>query len=135
MPKKRKRRVSSGENENPRKAFIKRTLYGSLFSLIAFFAILLILAFIVMKAGIADSMQTLLTLAASLLATFIGAFLSLRKTHEKGLVSGLLVSVPAIAVICIVLLAVFGELGLKTIVMALMMMLGGALGGIAAVNK
>lgn len=134
MPKKRKRRVSS-ENENPRKALIKRALYGSLYSLIAFFAILLILAFVVMKAGMSESMQMLLTFATSLLATFIGAFLSLRKTYEKGLVSGALVSVPAISVMCIILLAVFGNLGLKTIVMALLMMLGGALGGIAAVNK
>lgn len=134
MPKKRKRRVSS-ENENPHKALIKRILWGSLYSIAAFFIILLILAFIVMKAGMSDSMQTLLTLASSLFATFIGAFLSLRKTHEKGMVSGVLVSVPAIMNVCIILLAVFGSLGLKTAIMASLMMLGGALGGIAAVNK
>lgn len=135
MPKKRKRRVSPKENENPRIVFLKRILWGSLCSLVAFFVILLILAFIVMKAGISDSMQTMLTLAASLIATFIGAFLSLRKTHEKGLLSGVLVSVPALIIMCVVLFAVFGELGVKTLVMALLMMLGGALGGIAAVNK
>ncbi len=134
MPKKRKRRVSS-ENENPRTVLVKRILWGSIASLATFFIILLILAFIVMKAGISDSMQMMLTLAASLIATFIGAFLSLCKTHEKGLISGAIVSIPALIIMCIVLLAVFGELGVKTIVMALLMMLGGALGGIAAVNK
>lgn len=135
MQKKRKRRVSSSENENPRIGFLKRILWGSFYSLVAFFVILLILAFIVMKAGVSDSMQTIFALAASLLSTFIGAFLSLRKTHEKGMVSGVLVSVPVIIVTCIILLAVFGSLGLKTIVMTFLMMLGGASGGIAAVNK
>lgn len=135
MPKKRKKRMSSNENKNPRTAFIKRILWGSLYSITAFFVILLALAFVVMKAGISDSMQTVFAFAASLLGTFIGAFLSLRKTHEKGLVSGVFVSVPATIIMCIVLLAVFGELGIKTGIMALLMMLGGALGGIAAVNK
>lgn len=134
MPKKRKKRVSS-ENENSRTAFVKRILWGSLFSVIAFFVILLVLALIVVKTGLSDSMQSVLTFFSALLSTFVGAFLSLRKTHEKGLVSGLLASLPAIVTVCFVLLAAVGDVGLKTIVMSLLMMLGGALGGIAAVNK
>lgn len=134
MPKKRKRRVPS-EKENPRKSVIKRILWGGLYSVVTFFVLIFILSFIVMKAGVSDSMQTLLSMASSLLAVFVGAFFALRKTREKGLVSGLLVSVPTIAAVCMILLIIFGNLGVKTIIMALLMMLGGALGGIAAVNK
>lgn len=134
MPKKRKRRVAP-EKEDPRKAMLKRILWGSFYSVAAFFVLIFILSVVVMKAGMSDSMQTLLTMTSSLLAVFVGAFFSLRKTREKGMVSGLLTALPAVAVACVVLLAVFGTLGLRTVVMALLMMLGGALGGIAAVNR
>ncbi len=135
MPKNRKRRVTSSENENSRTTFIKRILWGSLFSVIAFFAILLLLALIVVKFGVSDSMQNILVFFVSLLSTFLGAFMGLRKTHEKGLVSGSLVSVPAIIAVCLVLLTVVNDIGIKTIIMSLLMIVGGALGGIAAVNK
>lgn len=135
MPKKRKRRMSSPESENSRTAFVKRILWGSLFSVILFFILMLILSLIVVKAGLSDSMQNILVFFVSLLSVFAGAFLSLRKTYEKGLLSGVLVSLPVIVFICAVLLAVVKDIGLRTAIMALLMMLGGALGGIAAVNK
>ena len=135
MPKKRKRRMSSPESENSRTSFVKRILWGSLFSVILFFILMLILSLIVVKAGLSDSMQNILVFFVSLLSVFAGAFLSLRKTYEKGLLSGVLVSLPVIVFICAVLLAVVKDIGLRTAIMALLMMLGGALGGIAAVNK
>lgn len=135
MPKKRKRRMSSAENENSRTAFIKRILWGSFFSIVFFFIFMLILALVVVKAGLSDSMQNILVFFVSLLSVFAGAFLSLRKTYEKGLMSGVLVSLPVSVFISAVLLAVVKDIGLRTAIMSLLMMLGGALGGIAAVNK
>ncbi len=135
MPKKRKRRMSSSESENSRTAFIKRILWGSLFSVAFFFIFMLVLALVVVKAGLSDSMQNIFVFFVSLLSVLAGAFLSLRKTYEKGLMSGILVSLPVIVFVCAVLLAVVKDIGLRTAVMSLLMMLGGALGGIAAVNK
>ena len=135
MPKKRKRRIREGENDNPRKSFLRRILKGSIFSALVFFAVLLISALVTMKTSLSDTMQNFLVFFSSLLGPFAGAFLALHKTREKGLLSGVLVSVPVIVLVCIVLLAVVGTLGIKTLIMALLMMLGGALGGIAAVNK
>ncbi len=135
MPKNKKRRVSSKENDNPRVAFLKKIMWGGLFSLISFFVMMLILAFIVVKSGISESMQNILVFFVSLLSTFTGTFLSLRKTREKGLLSGVITSLPVIVIVCFVLLAVADNVGVRTIIMSLLMMLGGALGGIAAVNK
>ncbi len=135
MPKNKKRRVSSKENDNPRTAFLKKIMWGSIFSLISFFVMMLILALMVVKAGLSESMQNILVFFVSLLSTFTGAFLSLRKTREKGLLSGVIISLPVIVIVCFVLLAVADNVGVRTIIMSLLMMLGGALGGIAAVNK
>ncbi len=135
MPKKRKRRMSSSESENSRTAFVKRILWGSLFSVVFFFVFMLILALVVVKAGLSDSMQNIFVFFVSLLSVFAGAFLSLRKTYEKGLMSGIFVSLPVIVFICAVLLTVVKDIGVRTAIMSLLMMLGGALGGIAAVNK
>ncbi len=134
MPEKRKRRVSS-EKENPQAVFIKRILWGSLFSVISFLVLTSITGLVVVKTGLSDSMQSLVMFFISLLSTFIGSFIALRKTHEKGLVSGLLVSLPVIVVMGCVLLGVVGDIGIKTALASLLMITGGALGGIAAVNK
>lgn len=135
MQKKRKRRMTSSDSESPRVVFIKRILWGSIFSLIFFFALMFVLSLVMVKAGLSDSMQNISVFFVSLLSVFLGAFLSLRKTYEKGLVSGILVSLPVIVFVCAVLLAVVKDIGIRTAVMSLLMMLGGALGGIAAVNK
>ncbi len=135
MPRNKKRRVSTKDNDNPRVSFMKKIMWGSLFSLISFFAMMLVLALVVVKAGISESMQKILVLFVSLLSTFIGSFLSLRKTREKGLLSGVLTSLPVIVIVCFVLLAVADNVGTRTIIMSLLMTLGGALGGIAAVNR
>jgi len=135
MPKNKKRRISSKENESPRITFMKKIMWGSVFSLISFFVMMLILAFVVVKAGISESTQKLLVFIVSLLSTFVGSFISLRKTREKGLLSGVLTSLPVIVIVCFVILAVADNVGVRTVIMSLLMVLGGALGGIAAVNK
>ena len=135
MPKNKKKRVSSKENANPRVTFLKKMMWGSIFSLMFFFVLMLILALVVVKAGLSESMQKILVFFVSLLSTFTGAFLSLRKTREKGLLSGALASLPVIIIVSFVILAVADNVGIRTAVMSLLMMLGGALGGIAAVNR
>ena len=135
MPKNKKRRVSAKESDNPRTVFMKRIMWGSIFSLVSFFTTMLILALIVVKAGIPETTQRLLVFFVALLSTFIGSFISLRKTKEKGLLSGVLVSLLVIVIVCFVILAVADNVGVRTVIMSLLMMLGGALGGIAAVNK
>lgn len=135
MPKNKKRRVSAKENESPRTAFLKKIIWDSLFSIVSFFAMMFILAFVVVKAGLSESMQNIFVFFIALLSTFIGTFLSLRKTREKGLLSGVLTSLPVIVIVCFILLAVADNVGVRTIIMSFLMMLGGALGGIAAVNR
>ncbi len=123
------------QNENSNSAYIKKLFTGSLISVISFFVLTFVMSLAVVKIGVGDSLQTIAMFLFSVLSTFIGAFFSLMKTREKGLVWGFLSSLPAIIFICIVLLIALKDIGVKTIVMSLLMMLGGTLGGIAAVNK
>lgn len=135
MPQKKKKRKPSAEKKNPKKEFVRRIISGGIYSVLIFLALLLILAICIVKAGVSDGMQNFFVFFFALLASFLGAFISLRKVHEKGLVSGLLVSAVATGISCLVLLAVVHDVGIKTLVMAVLMLLGGALGGIVAVNK
>ncbi len=131
---KRKKRTAT-ENPASNTAYIKTILKGSVISVITFFAITLVMAIAVVKIGISESAQSIAMFFVSALSVFIGAFFSLLKTKEKGLISGIFVSLPTSLFISIVLICVLKDIGLKTLVMALIMALGGALGGIAAVNK
>lgn len=135
MPKNRKRRTSSKENQNPNISFVKRILRGGFISAAIFFTLIFLLSLLVVKTGVSDSMQNIFVFFFALLSSFLGAFISLRKTREKGLLSGILTALPAIILACLVLLVVLHTLGLKTLLMSAMMLLGGALGGIVAVNK
>lgn len=132
-PGKRKKQVN--DNENPRTQFLKRIFRGSLFSAGFFFLFLFILALFVVKLGFSDSTQNIFVFFSAVFSVFAGSFAALHKTHEKGLLSGSLCAVPTILLVCIVLLIFMHKLGLKTVIMSLLMLLGGALGGIAAVNR
>ncbi len=136
MPKsKTRRKKQSKNNENPRTQFLKRIFRASLFSAVLFFVFLFILALFVVKIGVSDSMQNILVFFIAVFSVFAGSFAALHKTHEKGLINGTLSAVPVIIFVCMVLLIFMHKLGLKTVIMSLLMLLGGALGGIAAVNK
>ena len=135
MPKKRKRKISSAESKNAGNNLQRKILKSSIVSLIVFFTVLIITAFIMTRSGVSETMQTIITMTASLVSPFLGAFLSLGKSREKGLMTGILMSLPSAVIVSAVLLILFGEIGLRTIIMSLAMLLGGALGGIARVNQ
>lgn len=130
--KKRKRKET---DNNSGMVYVKRILKGSFISLVIFLVLLLFLSLAVVKIGVGDSVQNVAVFLFALFSTFAGAFLSLMKRKDKGIQSGFFISLPAILMMCIILMSVCHDIGLKTLIMALLMMAGGALGGIAAVNK
>ncbi|MBQ7957713.1 MAG: TIGR04086 family membrane protein [Clostridia bacterium] len=134
MPKNRKRRSSSSQNTDPRKDFITKMVKGSIVTAISFFILLFLLALLVVHFNVSDSVQNIAVFFFALFASFLGSFFALRKTQEKGLVSGVILTVPAVSVVCLVLFAVLHTLGARTLIMSGLMMAGGMLGGIAAVN-
>ncbi len=135
MFKNKKKRFSQTDKENPYIHFIKKTLWGSFFSLVFFFILIFIFSLIVLKFNISELMQTVLVFSSCLLSTFLGSFTVLGKIKEKGLISGFLSAVPAVLTLCLILLIFLHSLGLKTIIMALLMLAGGAIGGIVAMNR
>ncbi len=135
MPKKKKKRKTTSENEKSNLFLLKKILRGSVFSVIIFFALLLLLSAVIVKFGAGESIQNILVFIFAAISTFCGAFFAMRKTSEKGLFLGLAVAFPAVIMVSVVLLAVLNDIGTKTLIMALLMLIGGAAGGVTAVNR
>ena len=135
MPKNKKRRSRPGENENSKQAILKKYLFGGLLSAVLFFILLLIPALLTMNTDLSDTMQNILVFFFAMLSSFTGSFFTLKKQRENGLISGAITSLFCITAVCLVLLGILHTLGGKTAIMSLIMLAGGSLGGIVAVNK
>lgn len=134
MPKTKKRRRNSSE-ANPTYSLLKKALIGGFISTAIYFLFLLLCALAVMNLKVTDSMQNVVVFSLASVSTFIASFFMLKKDTQKGLYSGVVISFSAAIITSIVLLTVIHSLGAKTIIMALLMIIGGALGGITAVNS
>ena len=135
MPKTNKRRSRPAEKTDSKPYFIKKAIKGGIASAIIYFTFLLLCAVAVMNLRVTDSMQNIAVFSLAPLSTFIASFFSLRKNNEKGLYSGAAIALCAAVITSVVLFAIIHSLGTKTILMALLMIIGGALGGITAVNS
>ncbi len=135
MPKTKKRRNHPDEKTDSKSYFLKKVIKGGVVSAAIYFAFLLLCALAVMKLNFTDSMQNICVFALAPVSTFIASYFSLKKNNEKGLYSGVSIAFCGAVITSIVLLAIINSIGAKTLLMALLMIIGGALGGITAVNS
>lgn len=135
MPKTKKRRNRPDEKSDSKAAFLKKTIKGGIISTVIYFVFLLLCALAVMKLRFTDSMQNIAVFSLAPFSTFITSFFMLKKNNEKGLYSGVSIAFFSAIITSLILLAIIHTLGVKTILMALLMITGGAVGGITAVNS
>ena len=136
MPKNKKRRTfSSSNNNNTNSATVKKLIFSGTISSILFFILMILLAFITMKATVSDSMQNILVFLFAAASPLTGAFLTFKKENTKGIILGASSAAVCIIITCIVLISILHTLGLKTLLMSALMLIGGISGGILAVNK
>lgn len=134
MPKNKKSRNYSFNN-NTNSATVKKLIFSGTISSILFFIMMILLAFITMKATISDSMQNILVFLFAAASPLTGAFLTFKKENTKGIILGASSATVCIIITCIVLISILHTLGLKTLLMSALMLVGGISGGILAVNK
>lgn len=122
-------------NENIRLQMGKQILMGSIIGTILFFLMILTFSFLIIKSDISDSLQNIISFLSAIASAFIGGYASAFRLKSKGLIRGIISAFVQAIIVAVILLSVLQDLGLRTILMIIAMMLGGAIGGITAVNK
>lgn len=114
---------------------IRKTLVGSLIGTVLFFTLLCLAAAVILKKPIETKLFPIISLFISALSAFISGFVAVRPIRKNGILMGLCSCAPLVIIAgATVLFETGGNIGIMTAVMAGIMILCAALGGIAAVN-
>lgn len=128
-----KKKNAAGQNEMHTLAI--RILVGFAAGMAILFLLLAVFASIIVKSDLNGAVVYVLGILASGFAALLSGFVVTRPFHKKGLPFGVLASLPLIATVCVMaLIANQGSLGVHFYILAAVMLLCGALGGIFAAN-
>ena len=126
-----KGKKKNASEQNEARALILRILVGFVAGMIVMLLMMAIFSSIIVKSDLTGAVVYILGLLACCFATFLSGFVVTRPFHKKGLLAAL----PLTAVACIMALAAnHGSVGAHFYIMAAVMLLCGALGGIFAAN-
>lgn len=132
--------MSKGKKKNTAEqtqahVLVIRMLVGFAAGMVAMLLLLAFFSSIIVKSDLNGAAVYVLGLAASGFAAFLSGFVVTRPFHKKGLPFGVMASLPLIAAVCVMaLIANQGRLGVHFYILAAVMLLCGALGGIFAAN-
>lgn len=135
MPENKRKSKGGGANADLRTIII-RCLTGAIIGTVTFFAILVLMSFIALKADLSDSLYKYLVLADGAVSGFVCGFATVRPIRKNGIIFG---AVSALPMFIITALTAFltSNSGLGAIgwILAGVMIIFSAIGGILAVNK
>lgn len=123
-----------GKEDSGKKKFIMTVLKGSAAGTVVFFLLLLIFSRAILSFDIDSSLLAVFAFASAALAAFVSGFAAVRPTRKKGVPVGALSVLPILVVIATASAIASGSLGRNLLIAAAIMLLGGAAGGISAVN-
>ena len=130
-----KGKKKNASEQNEARALILRILVGFVAGMIVMLLMMAIFSSIIVKSDLTGAVVYIFWLLACCFATFLSGFVVTRPFHKKGLPFGILAALPLTAVACIMALAAnHGSVGAHFYIMAAVMLLCGALGGIFAAN-
>lgn len=133
---KNKRKTKSPANEiSESKQFSMAVLKGFTVGTAALFIILSIFSLIMVKFDYSEKSVPIMALISALLASFIAGFWSAKCIRKKGLMIGVVTSLPlAVVMITFVIVANGGAVGSLAVTTVMLMICFSALGGIMSVN-
>ena len=134
MSEKKKSR-NKGNSDKKIQSVMKRTALGSLTGTAVFLLLIFIFALVNKKMDLSDTLQMIMSFFAVCAAGFTGGMICGKKAGEKGMINGLICSGIQVLIICVILLAVKHDLGLRTVAASVLTLLSGMAGGVVAVNK
>lgn len=130
-----KGKKKNAAEQNEARALILRILIGFVVGMIVMLLLMTIFSSIIVKSDLNGAVVYILGLFACGFAAFLSGFIVTRPFHKKGLPFGVLASLPLIAAACVMaLVANQGAVGAHFYILAAVMLLCGALGGIFAAN-
>ncbi|MDR3314488.1 MAG: TIGR04086 family membrane protein [Oscillospiraceae bacterium] len=125
-----------GEPQGALQPLLRRVLLGAGFGAVLFCVLLLPLAAVCLRLDLQRELLPLAAMPPAGLAAAVAGYCSVRPTRKQGLPTGMLAAGALYVVLLLASwLTVRGSLGLNAVVLLLLMLLGGALGGILAANK
>ena len=130
-----KKKKKSPSNDNSKKAIIKKIIIGTAVGLGLFYGLMLIFSAITVKVDLSESIKKILPFIAIALSSFVGGYVSCRMIKNNGFINGSITASAEMLLICISLFLFNDNIGLKTAVAFLIMLITGAIGGILAVSK
>jgi putative membrane protein (TIGR04086 family) len=128
------RQSKRGKEDSGRKKFAITVLKGSALGTVVFFLLLLIFSRVILRFDIDSSLLAVFAFASAALAAFVSGFAAVRPARKKGVPVGALSVLPILIVIAAVSAIASGSLGQNMLIAAAIMLLGGAAGGVSAVN-
>lgn len=121
--------------QNEMRALAIRLLVGFAAGMVILLLLMTMFAAIIVKSDLNGAFVYILGLFASGFAAMQSGFVVTRPFHKKGLPYGVMASLPLIVAVCVMaLIANNGALGAHFYILAAVMLLCGALGGIIAAN-
>ena len=130
-----KKKKKSPSNYNSKKSIIKKIIIGTAVGLGLFYGLMLIFSAITVKVDLSESIKKILPFIAIALSSFVGGYVSCRMIKNNGFINGSITASAEMLLICISLFLFNDNIGLKTAVAFLIMLITGAIGGILAVSK
>lgn len=127
-------RNESTANETLKYTLIRSAILSAVSSVI-YFAMLAIFAAILLKSGLSNNLNPVLNIIAAAVSALIAAYISVRPSRKNGIIVGAFSAVPCFLIIyAVTALATVGMPGIKMMILLGVMLVCGAIGGIAAAN-
>lgn len=120
-------------SRSPENSELKAYLISAIKSLVVFLALLLLSTFICYKADASDKYYFIVMIIICSISCFFGGIFASSKLKEKGIICGLLGSLP-IMVPAVIVSTIIGRLSIKLLISCIAMLLFGMVGGIFTAN-
>lgn len=123
-----------GRETSAKKKTVLSVLKGSAVGTVLFFLLLLLASRAVLRFDLDSALLTVFAFAVAAVAAFAAGFAAVRPTRKNGVPMGAVSAVPILAVVAVAAAITSGSVGRNMLIAAAIMLVFGAVGGIAAVN-
>lgn len=132
---KKNKKKKNLSNDNSKKSIMKKITIGAVAGVCLFFTFMLIFSAITVKIDLSESIKMFLPFTAIALSSFVGGYISSKMIKNNGFINGSITAAAEMLLICISLFLFNDNIGLKTAIAFLIMLITGATGGVFAVSK
>lgn len=136
MPEKRKSKKRTNQNiDNSRNNIIKSVLLSAILSVAVFFLMMIVFSVLITKREISGVITKILPFVCCAVSGFIGGLIIASSVKKRTLLFCAASSLAQSLIICAVLFATVGNIGLKTLLAGVVIFLFSAVGAILKLNK